>query len=304
MGEIDKPRFRDSQKLTKKNKNRYSSPKPGQSSRQHKLGPQPNVPRSHRDKLSTRSKSENSSSEITPNLVKKTQYVVFPDQWDQKTRNTKKKKKIYGSTKPWGSLPEDLIWNVFSRLDIQSLLKVSRVCITWFNLCNDKDIRPYYISKRAFLERKVIYKHLITKGTPVPLPVPEGNKLDSDFSHLAPEKRIFAENFYSGNHWYYNHIYQISADQLNKSGAYKKTLLPPTTYSKTKLVILFPDSCLNQIHYSVTVQGVELSSGRLTMFHILSQSDQAKDINLDPILLHASAFLRLIYLITLGVIKH
>jgi len=229
---------------------------------------------------------------------------MFPDQWDQKTRKNIKRKKKFYSPKPWGSLPEELLWNVFSRLDIRSLLKVLRVCTTWFNICNDKDIRPYYLSKRAFLERKVIYKHLITKGNPVPIPIPLSHKHEHDFSHLAPEKRIFAENFYSGNHWYYNHIYQISSDQLNRSGAYKKTQLPPTTYSKTKLVIIFPEGCINQIHYCVTVQGVEISSGRLTMIYILYQSDLEKDINLDPILLNASAFLRLIYLITLSVIKH
>lgn len=290
-------RMTELEKHGKKNKKRYSSPKPLQNFGQSKA----NNPQVIRTKLSTRSKSETSSTEI-PNIKKP---HIFTDQWGgHKTRNNKRNKKLSNSAKPWASLPEELLWKVFSHLDIRSLLTISRVCTMWFNICNDIDVRPYYLSKKAFLERKVIYKHLITKGNPVPIPVPLQHRNDVDLSHLATEKRLFIEKFHSGNHWYYNHIYQISSDQLNRSGAYKKTQLPPTTYSKTKLLLLFPEGCINQIHYCITVQGVEISSGRLSMYNILHHSDQSKDINLDPILLHASAFLRLIYLITLGVIKH
>jgi len=163
----------------------------------------------------------------------------------------------------------------------------------------DKDIRAYFIPRRALLERKIIHKYLTVRGITV-----SSSKecivqhKSADFSSISAEKQIFVRDCFLSKHWHYEQAYYLTSEHLNNSGSFKRTLLPTTTYAKSKLIIVFPEGILHYIRYAVTVQGVEISSGKLTIYDILGHIDENRDLNLDPLILRTLPFLTLIYNIT------
>jgi len=164
----------------------------------------------------------------------------------------------------------------------------------------DTDIRMYFLPKRAYIERKIIHRCLTTNGvTDLTFPKQCSMKHQYDLSQIPLEKQIFVTSCVKGPHWHYEQqAYYLTAEQLNSSGAYKKTLLPTSTYAKCKLIIRFPEGIIHHILYSVTVQGVEITSGKITMDYILSQLEENRDLNLDPLILKTIPFMTLIYNIT------
>jgi len=250
-----------------------------------------------RNKLTTRSKSDQSSSEKVGNRDLEKNEDNFKEMKRKDPRSLKRKKKKC-STNPWMTLPEDLQLYIFSNLNTRSLLKISRVCCAWYGLLMDKDIRIYLFPKRALLERKLLYKLLTSKGIDIPIPKECMIKHQPNFAHISTEKKTFLQCCLNSPHWHYEKGYILTPEQLNNSGSFKKTLLPATTYAKSKLVLLFPEGIIHYMLYAVTVQGVEISSGKLTMDSIQEHLRDDKDLNLDPLILRTLPLMGLIYQVT------
>jgi len=231
------------------------------------------------------------------NLVEEASFDNTDIQSKKEPRNLRRKMKL--TVKPWAELPEDILLIIFEFAGIKSMIKLARVCTSWYSLSNDKDLWSYIAPRRAWIERKrfhqILVNHGVTNLKNEVQELPEKWNFLSDLLLLPLHKRSLASCCLKGKKRYYDIRYQLSSEQLISANAFKKTLLPLSTLSKTKFVIIIPEGCFKEIYYSVTIQGVEISGGRMPISTLLEKIEKNGDINLDPIVFHALPLLVVLF---------
>jgi len=168
----------------------------------------------------------------------------------------------------WSTLPERLIWKIFSAFSIGFTLSLSRVCVHWNKLVSEIIPAP----KRAFLELTKIRQLLF------------GGNVTAETEYDTNGTKNFKQQF------------SFSCQTLRDSGVLKQlAFIPPTLLPDAHLNLFLREQCLKTITWKLSILGTGFNVGTIILGNVVELYKTSQEMKLeDGFILDTRHFLELL----------